>query len=602
MAGVEAMGTAGSTVGAGAARWSWPAALRSGILRALAPPAAFLAVSVGLTWPAWSHPTTRLIGVGANPDAKAWFFAWFAAGLVHGHLHLVTTLTSAPHPTNLMWNNSALALAALFAPLTRLAGPVAAYNAALTLSLAASGWVAGLALRRFVRRPLAAWIAGAAFGFSPFVLAEADTGHLTWVTLWSVPLLLLLLDSLVRSRRRSAGWLGLCLGVWTGVELLTAEELFTTLVLVAVGALVGLALTNRRAARKAWPRLAIAAATAAPVALLIAGLPLWVQFLGPGRLVGGTIEPPLQNVADLLAVILPTQLQALAPPVLVAITQHFTGNPFDRVVYLGAPLLVFLGWVVASGRRDPRVRFFAWLGVLVFTLALGSHLHIDGRTTPLVLPWALPAHLPLLRKVLPDRLMAEVWLAVAALIALGLDRLSWGQGRALTIRSAVLVGLVALSLAPAGPELASAAAVPAFFRTSAPGRIAAGGTLLTTPIPDANNCTELLWQAAADFTYRTEAGCLLHAAARPDLIVSYLGFSTLRQDLWATQSGRSVPVGAHSRPGLLARLAVWRVRAIAVGPGPGERTTLRFVAALLQERPVPRGGVYLFRVRPHPNG
>ena len=560
-----------------------------------APPLVFAAVSVGLTWAAWAHPGSRMVGTSANPAAKVWFLAWFAQGLAHGHVHLLTSLSTSPQAINLMWNNSILGLAVLLTPLTLLAGPVIAYNAAMTLGLATSGWVTGLALRRYVRHPMAAWLGGAAFGFSPFILAEGDTGHLPWVTLWSLPLLLLLLDSLVRGRR-SPRWLGLGLGAWGGFELLTSEELVTTCALVAAGSLALLAATHPQAVRRVGSRVAAALLVAVPVALLLAGVPLAVQFLGPHRLLGGVVQPPTTNVADLLAFGLPTQLQAVSPASLVGLTQHFTGYPFDRVVYLGLPLCLALAWVVASGRRDPLVRFFAILAGAVVVLALGSHLHVDGRATDIPLPWSLLARIPLLGKVLPSRLMAVAWLAVAALVALGVDRLADRRGGQARVRSAFLVGVVALSLVPAGGEITSAAAVPPFFRSAAPERAAATGTLLTTPIPNAGGCTELLWQAAAHFTYATPAGCLLHAGPRPGGIVSYAGASRLRQDLWRTQAGGTVPVTAGTRPPLLARLAAWRVRAIAVGPGPGEAQTLRFVAALLRQRGRRQGGVWLFWV------
>ncbi len=573
------------------------------LLAATLPPLSYVAVAIALTATAWAHPTTRLIGAGSNPDAKVWFLAWFAHGLATGHLQLFTALTTAPHPINLMWNNGVVALAVLLSPLTLLAGPVLAYNVAMTGALATSGWVAAIALRRYARNPVAVWLGGAAFGFSPFILAEGDTGHLPWVNLWAVPLLLILLDDLVRTRGRSPRLLGLGLGAWAGFELLTAEELVVTCALVAAGALLWLGATHRDAARAALPRAARALAVALPVALLIAAVPLAVQFLGPHRLLTGVVEPPSTNVADLLAIVLPTQLQAMAPPVLVGITQHFTGYPFDRVVYLGVPLCIVLGWVVLSQRRDPRVRFFAGLAAVVMLFALGSHLHVAGRATGVPLPWWLVAHVPLLGKVLPARLFAVAWLAVAALITIGVDRLAAVRTGRDRVRSGILVGCVVLSLVPASGELTSSAQVPAFFRTAAPARVSAGGTLLTTPIADDLGCPALLWQAASGFSYRTPTGCLLHAASRPGVIASYAEPSALRAALWSAQAGAPArPLSAGARALLMAQLHRWRVRAIAAGPGPGAATTRRLLADLLRQRPRHIGGVWLFTVGPTVRG
>src|SRR2546429_9927538 len=80
-----------------------------------------------------------------------------------------------------MWNTTAPLLGVALAPLTATLGGIFAYNVAETLGLASSAMAAFVMIRRYVRAPdiigtLAALVAGALFGFSPYMAAHA-IGH-----------------------------------------------------------------------------------------------------------------------------------------------------------------------------------------------------------------------------------------------------------------------------------------------------------------------------------------------------------------------------------------------------------------------------------------
>ncbi|EQD79807.1 membrane protein, partial [mine drainage metagenome] len=68
------------------------------------------------------------------------------------------------------------------------------------------------------------------------------------------------------------------------------------------------------------------------------------------------------------------------------------------------------------------VPFAIWTLVLG-VCTLGPVLHVDGVITGIRLPWDLPAHLPILKNILPSRLMVFVALGVAIWVALWV---SWG--------------------------------------------------------------------------------------------------------------------------------------------------------------------------------
>ena len=70
-----------------------------------------------------------------------------------------------------MWNTSITLPSLLVVPVTLTAGPMVAYNLLATLGPALSGWCAYLALSRYVQSRPAAFIGGALYAFSPFMVA-----------------------------------------------------------------------------------------------------------------------------------------------------------------------------------------------------------------------------------------------------------------------------------------------------------------------------------------------------------------------------------------------------------------------------------------------
>src|SRR5581483_10317441 len=126
----------------------------------------------------------------------------------------------------------------------------------------------------------------------------------------------------------------------------------------------------------------------------------------------------------------------------------------------------------------------------------------------LPLPWALAAHLPLLRFALPQRFTMFVWLALALAAARWLDRTSvpaW--------RSYGIVALSAVFLLPnlADPLLHRQVRIPEVFRDPALARQLApnGGSLL---ILDRAKGEDMLWQAEDSFAFSMPQG---HTGTEP---------------------------------------------------------------------------------------
>src|SRR5258707_1879756 len=143
--------------------------------------------------------------------------------------------------------------------------------------------------------------------------------------------------------------------------------------------------------------------------------------------------------------------------------------------------------------------------LIVALLSLGPHLHVNGNVTPVWLPWAAVAQLPLMGSALPARLMVIGWLGVALMVA-AIVSMAMKTTRGRIATGAVLIaGLAAIF--PSVPYPSVPAAVPAFFR---PGggveTVEPGSVMLITPFSSKQSTDAMLWQAAAHYRFRMPEG------------------------------------------------------------------------------------------------
>jgi hypothetical protein len=495
-----------------------------------------------------------------------WFLRWTAFALTHSRNPLVTDRLNAPYGVNLMWNASMPLVGLVFAPLTLTAGAAFAYNAWITLSVAASGWCAYLLAKRWTTSQVASIVGGLVYGFSPYVHAQAY-GHSNLTAVFIPPLLFLLLVDALVDQRHPPWATGLGIGLLAAAQLLISEELLADEVVVGAVALVVLAMSHREKVTDRAPRALRTFAVAAATFGALAAWPLLVQFLGPRHITGGTVQPPDVYVSDAAGFILPTQIQRFAPHTLVKITERFTGNGAEWNAYVGVPLLVVLvAWVAVGGRRSPLVRFLGVMALATGVLSLGPHLHVAGRVTGIPLPWSLAAKLPLLGHVLPGRLMLCVDLFAATLVALFLDAslrmTDWRRLAGVLATALALAPLLPARSLPARPNV-----VPSFFDNQVR-RISPGSVVLVAPFARAPWSVEaMLWQQDSDMRFRMPEGYFIgpDASGRPVTGPAPTATAAL---MTTAAGGRTIPVTETVRRSVVRDLRVWGVETIIVGPFP----------------------------------
>jgi len=361
---------------------------------------------------------------GSDPFQMTWFLAWLPYAATHGLNIFHTNLIEYPYGVNLADNTTVPLLGLIAWPVTATLGPVAAFNLLLRLALAASGASMFLVLRRWCRGWVAPFLGGLLYAFGPYTSGQELHLDLAFVPI--PPLLIWCADELFRRQKMRPGRLGLLIGAAASAQFLISPDVLSgCAVLAGCGGIV-VGIRHRRLLAERMPYLLRCAAFAVATTAVILGWPLWEMIAGPGHLTGAVIPPGALQIirADLLGPIVPTSNQLLAPHFLSHFGKEFVdGNLSENGTYFGLPLLILLVVSVKRLWSDATVRALAWLTGTAFVISLGNQLTVGTATTPIPLPEAVFAHLPLLDNTIPARYSLYVLLFASMILAIGIDRL-----------------------------------------------------------------------------------------------------------------------------------------------------------------------------------
>lgn len=503
--------------------------------------AVFALPGVAIFWHAWAgHLTTTDTCACSDAGQQVWFIAWPAYAIWHGLNPLFSSSVWFPHGINLLANQSSILIGVLLAPITWTAGPVASTNVLLTFGPALSCWGCWVACRRFTTWRWAPWIGGLLFGYSPFVFVNVRQGHPGLVLLVVPPLIVVALDHLLRAQEGRPWTWGLVLGLLVVAQFfISPEVLAITAIVTAVGllavAVMSVGSSTVRQVRYAVVGIGIGVVTAA--ALLAA--PVWYMLAGP-RHISGSVWPGLNIFGNNLNAFFQGQSPYTPGSIISTGPSNQTAGALGvvgpNISYLGVGLLfVALVSVVVARRRK-----ITWVllagGAASFVLSLGAGWH---RTDALFwvpwLPWQTIVKWPLFDDVLPERFSLITDLALAMLIAIGLDeiriqlsmRFAEGdhaqrvrrpgfrlpEGRPWRFGVALLpIVLAAIAIVPVWalyevPTQTESVQLPQWF-TSTARHLPSGSVVLTYPFSASASLTSqpMVWQAVDDFDFRLAGG------------------------------------------------------------------------------------------------
>lgn len=470
---------------------------------------------------------------GVDPETYMWFLSWWPHAILHGHNPFVTTSLFAPDRLNLGAVILIPGAAAVLAPITLLFGPLISYNVLVVAEPILAATFAFMLCRYLTGRVLPSLAGGYVFGFSPYVLGHM-MGHPDLLMIFPLPAIvhvaLRRFDGRI-SRRRATAYLVLLLA-WL---YLSSPEM--TLTCVLVGALT-LALGFGLAGERRPDVIEVVRVMAMAGGITVVLLSVFIYYALTGDVTAPFFNGFYDYGADGLGWVIPTAMVRLGRAWFSHVSGEFVGAISENGVYVGAPLaLIVARYGITRWNASATRLLLIVLGVLI-VLATGAHLHIAGLVT-LPMPWEWIRHLPLLRRAIPLRLGAYVYLIVALVLALWLAQPRsgvWQRGK----WAVALIGLVLLFPNLGQGWWSSRPSNPSFF-TSQKYRhyLTQNETVLV--LPWGTQSDEMLWQAETGFWYR-QTGAYLGAL---------LPLDYQRDPLLAPLNGSNVPPSSSEIRGFL---------------------------------------------------
>jgi len=381
--------------------------------------AAYLLLGLLMLGPSLWHPGDSFPGYGGDAEQYMYYLAWFWHAVSQGQNPFVTHLLNYPRGMNMMWNTSILAEAVLLGPLAALVGTAAAYNVWFLLDIVLAGLLGRAIWARLGARQWVAILGGLLTAAMPYMTTQA-LSHISLITTAMLLGVLLIVLKVIQDAPRRAWLWGVLAGVLVAMQFYTLIEVFTSALCALALALVVAWFVARAPLLQALRRIPLAFWLAAAVSALGLALPgVDAMLFGPYR-VFQAVQPPNLYVVDLVNLILPTHaflvhLPGPDPAI------WYTGNFAEDNGYLGVPALLLLNWALRRLGRRPLVRALGIFAGIVTLLALGHSLHLIGWMSPLPLPWAALGALPLIKDLLPTRLMLYADLAVIAIAVLAIE-------------------------------------------------------------------------------------------------------------------------------------------------------------------------------------
>ncbi len=378
----------------------------------------FVLLSLVATYPAWLHLSEAVIGPPEDNQQNYWTIWWAQRALFQDHVvPWRCSLIYYPYVTSLGLHDVGLAYTLPGALLAQLIGSAAAaYNLLILLAFPLSAGAMYLLARDIGVSRAAAWVAGVAYAFAPYLPVHAQH-HLQQTGIHWFPLLVLTL------RRTRAGnplkWpilAGLCF------VSATYSSLYFAMFAMMVGfpILLWNMYADRRQLHVLVRRIAISAGISA-VLLAPRGL-LVLQATKEGGeylLLGAT-----EYCSDLLGLFLPPFTHPVWGEVFRSAQLSTTGSPWE-FEYLGFLVIGLAVYGLFSKRRAVAIRWLLLAGDFT-VLSLGPLLHLGGEVIAgRFLPYYwLIQRVPLLDGLrVPVRFVLLSSLCLAVAVAVGTEKL-----------------------------------------------------------------------------------------------------------------------------------------------------------------------------------
>lgn len=394
-------------------------------------------LSVAMTWPMaarlGTHVPAHFGGLG-DPLLTAWQLAWLGHAAGTSPTDVFQSNIFQPAPDSFAFSETFMGLAPLAIPGEGGRAALVRHGIIWILSFVVAAFGAYLLARELGAGRGGGLVAGAAFAFAPFRLAQMIHLHILWSG--GIPLALFVL--LRGYRRERAGWIvgGWAVAAWQvslGWNLgLPLAYLLTVLGLTGIVALSRVRRLRRLPARVSW-------ATVGGVALFL----VVATLMARPYLRVAEAEPASRRSVQKVASFSPPLVGFFSAPQESRVWERLTrtsrallDKPDEQSLFPGLTVVVLAGIGAAFGRSPRALRMGLLGGTALFAiLALGVRARGLGRLLPYRLLYELAPGFQGLRT--PGRLITFATLGLALLAAAG-------AGRVATRKPAVAVALAAL--------------------------------------------------------------------------------------------------------------------------------------------------------------
>ena len=428
----------------------------------------FLALLV--TYPLALNFTTGVPGdLLADRDQNLWNLWWVGQAISNFTNPFHTDLLYYPYGVNLYYHTLGLPLGIIGLLPQALFGLPAAYNSVVLVAFTLAGYGAFRLGLLFTPKPLAAFLGGVVFAFTPYTLdalkGQTEVLSVQWIPLYA--------ESWLRAQAggRERTRYSLLAGLFLAVALLSSLYYGTYLLIFTAVHLIFTLATSRD--RRMWLRRTLSVGAIVGAIALLLTLPLLIGLAreknNPALAIVPTDQLKLEYSADLLSFFAPPDDHPLLGRVYSQ--PGLETPPIHPYLTLGyaALALAIVGAVI--GWRDRRSRFWVALALVAAVLAMGAQLQVARNVTPIPLPFKLLEALPgwdAMGKV--ERLVVLVRLCMGVLAAIGG---AWVIAKAASTASyanvkrllpfAAVLSLLLVEL-PIYPRRIESLAIPAGFR------------------------------------------------------------------------------------------------------------------------------------------
>ncbi len=386
----------------------------------------YLGLAIIMTWPLVFNISTHIMGAGGDAPMFVWDAWWLKKVIFEGQNLFSTDYMFWPQTINLSLHTLALVNSAIIAILSKAIGLITAFNVYFLISIALSGLFTFLLVRHITKSDLSAFVSGIIFAFSPYITMHW-LGHQNLVTVWFIPLFILLILKLFEDKK----WLyavlaGLVAGLASLNDFYNPIFLIGFLLLFVIWIIM---------AKKITLKLFLQFLGTIFIWLAVWSV-WWIPAITPLINTETINVMSLEQItafysADVVRYFTPSFLNPIFGWIASIIPGRFSGG-VEGTIFLGyLPILTVLGLIIYRIKNKVKERFLFgtgfWviLGLVFGILSLGPYLKIAERIIYISLPYAwIYKILPLWGNFrVPARFSLMVILAIAVLVGIALSYL-----------------------------------------------------------------------------------------------------------------------------------------------------------------------------------